>query len=53
MNPACYYIADVLGAAVVALLAIDPTRPLEPIFILLAMAGCFALLPWMRRGRGD
>lgn len=41
----CYILANTLGGAVIALLLIDPTRPLAPIFVLLGFAAAFAIIP--------
>jgi len=38
-------VANALGAAVLVLLAIDPNRPLQPIFALLGLAVVLWLLP--------
>jgi hypothetical protein len=48
MNRFLFFVANCIGAAVLALLVIDRTRDLRPIFVLLAFAVLFALLPWAR-----
>jgi hypothetical protein len=48
MNRFLFFVANCFGAVVLVLLAIDPTRDLRPIFVLLAFAVLFALLPWVR-----
>jgi hypothetical protein len=45
MKRLLYTAANVLGAIVLALLAIDPTRDLTPIFALLAVAVALAWVP--------
>ena len=40
-----YVLANALGAAVLVLLYLDPTRPLLPIFALLAVAVACAVAP--------
>ena len=39
MKRAAYTLANLLGAVVEALLILDPTRGLAPVFVLLALAG--------------
>ncbi len=45
MKRACYAPANPLGGVVIVLLLIDPTRPLAPVLVLLALAFVFAALP--------
>ncbi len=45
MKRACYTPANLLGGAVIVLLLIDPTRPLAPVLVLLALSVVFAVLP--------
>lgn len=33
-----YFLANLFGGVVIVLLLLDPTRPLAPIFVLLALA---------------
>jgi hypothetical protein len=40
-----YFLANVLAAVAIALLLIDPSRPLTPILCLLAVALACAVLP--------
>lgn len=47
---ALYFVANVLGGVVIVLLLLDPTRPLRPVFALLAAAVLFLLLPSFLRG---
>jgi hypothetical protein len=45
MNRVLYFLANLLGGVVLVLLLLDPTRPLAPIFVLLALAVVCAVLP--------
>ena len=45
MNRVFYILANCLVAGVVMLL-LDPTRPLAPILVLLALAVACAVMPW-------
>jgi hypothetical protein len=45
MKRAFYLLANVLGGVALVLLLLDPTRPLGPMFILLAVAVVCAVLP--------
>jgi hypothetical protein len=46
VNRVFYILANCLVAGVVMLL-LDPTRPLAPIFVLLALAVVCAVMPWL------
>jgi hypothetical protein len=49
MKRALSLLATVLGGAALVLLLLDPRRPLGPVFILLAAAVAWAVLPsWLR-----
>jgi hypothetical protein len=55
MKRALFPLANPLGGVVIVLPLIDPARPLAPVFILLALAVVFAILPrflpwWPKRG---
>ena len=45
MRRVLYFLANLLGGVVLVLLVLDPTRPLEPVFVLLGLAVVFAVLP--------
>lgn len=42
-----YILANGLAALVIVLLLLDPTRPLAPIVVLLALAVLCTLVPWL------
>jgi hypothetical protein len=45
MKPTLYVLANGLAGIVLLLLLLDPTRPLAPVLLLLALAVFCALLP--------
>jgi hypothetical protein len=45
MRRLSYFVANVLGGVVLALLVIDPTLTLWPVFVLLGLAVLFFVLP--------
>jgi hypothetical protein len=49
MNRAFSLLANRLAAVVLVMLLLDPTRPLAPIFVLLALAVVCAVMPWFLR----
>jgi hypothetical protein len=50
MKRALYLLANLFGGVVIVHLLLDPTRPLAPIFVLLALAVVCAVLPrFLRR----
>lgn len=49
MNRVLYFLANGFAGIVLVLLVIDPTRPLAPIFVLLALAVVCAVVPWFLR----
>jgi hypothetical protein len=44
-----YILANGFAGVVLVLLVLDPSRPLVPIFILLALAVVCAAVPWFLR----
>jgi hypothetical protein len=50
MNRFLYFSANVFAGVVLVLLLLDPTRPLVPVFILLALAVVCAAAPWFLKG---
>lgn len=49
MKRVLYLLANLLGGIVIVLLLVDPTRPLAPIFVLLALAVVCAVVPLFLR----
>ena len=49
MNRVLYFFANGFAGIVLVLLVLDPSRPLTPIFVLLALAVACALMPWFLR----
>ena len=49
MKRVFYIFANGLAGVVLALLLLDPTRPLAPVFVLLALAVACAVVPWSLR----
>ena len=47
LRRALYILANGFAGVVLVLLLIDPSRPLIPIFVLLALAVVCALVPWL------
>jgi hypothetical protein len=46
MNRVFYILANCLAGVVLVTLLLDPTRPLAPILVLLALAVACAVMPW-------
>jgi hypothetical protein len=49
MNRVFYILANCLAGVVLVMLLLDPTRPLAPIIVLLALAVVCAVMPWFLR----
>jgi len=49
MNRVFYFFANGFAGIVLVLLVLDPSRPLAPIFVLLALAVVCAVVPWYLR----
>lgn len=49
MKRVFYILANGFAGIVLVLLVLDPTRPLAPIFVLLALAVVCAFVPWYLR----
>jgi hypothetical protein len=49
MKRVLYFFANGFAGIVLVLLLFDPTRPLSPMFVLLAVAVVCAAVPWFLR----
>jgi hypothetical protein len=49
MKRVFYFLANGFAGVVLVLLLLDPSRPLVPVFILLALAVVCAAVPWFLR----
>jgi hypothetical protein len=49
MKRVFYILANGLAGVVLVLLLLDPTRPLVPVFVLLALAVVCSVVPWFLR----
>jgi hypothetical protein len=49
MKRVFYVLANGFAGVVLVLLLLDPTRPLVPAFVLLALAVVCAVVPWFLR----
>jgi hypothetical protein len=49
MKSVLYFLANGFAGVVLVLLLLDPSRPLVPVFILLALAVVCAAVPWCLR----